>query len=270
VAFVVLGLIQYPVAASELTIWHANRWRYNPGMSDVALAITAAVASIAVGVLGVILSLYTDLTARHRKKIIAAFLLIPAIGIAATEWRASQAGEEITRLNNQILFEVKGSPDSYVDISPYFHGKENYENGVAIFSVYNDSGYPMIDTSVGIVGSTNFGDQNLLDYHRRIGDVLYERGGQLPRLTVKFSKEWDNRIDFAISSRSVYLWQYLYVTWNGKRWVSDYSLRKKVGKDGKEVYIKKLREDFPFIKKGMWLTERENERVDAEAAKDGE
>jgi hypothetical protein len=104
----------------------------------------------------------------------------------------------------------------------------------------------MIDTSVGIIGAAGI---KRPEYHASLGDILPRgtRSGRLHSLTVTLRKDVDNMIDFSISSRAVTLWERLVISWNGKSWISDYSLFKEV--EGKQVYLKRIREDFPYLRK---------------------
>lgn len=218
---------------------------------DILLWLVVAITQALVAFLG-ILAINSEFAKEHFKTIAIVFVALTVIGIIASGWsyaRASKYSEVVSQLTKQILFEVRGSPDSYLEIRPDF---QDSENGVAGFQFYNGSGYPMIDTTVHVNGTLGV---EFPRYDRRIGDVLHEHGGKLPSLTIQFSKDKDNRIDFAIDSRSVTVFEHLYVTWNGKSWVSDLSLRQRVGEEGEEVQIRTLRKGFPFINKNTPLHE---------------
>jgi hypothetical protein len=149
----------------------------------------------------------------------------------------------IAKLSEDTLVQVKGSPDSVVELSPNFTDSAggDYENGVAAFDFYNTSKYPMIDAYV-YVSATRYLEAERLQW--KIGDVYPERGGKIPKFSVTLRKDVDSEIEFGIRSRSGMLWQRIVFSWNGKGWVIDDSMFKEVG--GKEVYIKKIRDDFPY------------------------
>jgi hypothetical protein len=220
----------------------------NQGM-DYFLWAVVAVSQLLVGFLG-ILAIKSDFAGQHFKSFVAAFIVLSIIGLIASGWgvvRATNASNEIARLQKDTLYAVQGSPDSFLEIHPNFNKGEggDYDKGIMAFSYYNDSEYPMMDTIVGINGVRNI---EYPKYGRRIGDVYSKRGGTLPGLTVQLSKEKDVEIDFYIQSRSTLLFETMVVTWNGKAWVIDWSLKREdQNKDPTEVTIlRKFRDDFPF------------------------
>jgi len=157
--------------------------------------------------------------------------------------RSSNANEALSLLTEQILYEVKGSPDAVLDIGPNFTKSQggDYEKGIATFMYHNESDYPLVDTRVAIVGTRWL---DVPQYGVRLGDIPADRGGTLPNLTVTLPKEKTVEIEFSIDTRSVTLWQRVYFLWTGKGWVIDSTTFKEV--DGKEVYLKDLRPNFPF------------------------
>ncbi|HEX4413713.1 MAG TPA: hypothetical protein VH107_08795, partial [Lacipirellulaceae bacterium] len=148
-------------------------------------------------------------------------------------------------LTQQILYEVKGAPDGMLTISPNFTGKKDDDKDTqeCTFNFYNETDYPLIDASIGIVGTRYL---EFPTYARKIGDVRPRRGGTLLGLTVAIPKDKDkhSRVDFSIDSRSVTMWESVYFAWNGKGWIIDWTIFKEV--DGREVYLRVLRPNSPF------------------------
>lgn len=216
---------------------------------DFALWATVAVTQVLVGFLG-ILAIKSDLAGQHFKSFVAAFAILSLLGMVASGWgavRASKASDQIARLTQDTLYAIEGSPDSHLRLHGIFQTNlgGDSEKGIMTFQFYNKSEYPMIDTSIWIGGTRNC-KATPKGFGANVGDVYAGDGGELTRLKVQLSKEKENEIHFGIKARSVLLWQDFVAVWNGKGWVSDFTLYKYIGDTQEREYIKKFRHDFPF------------------------
>ncbi len=197
---------------------------------DMFLWIVSALSQAGMAVLGFWITLDPRLAEAHPKTLTICFgsLLVLALIASSLSFRRSDnESATVSILTEQILNEVKGSPDCILEIHPNFTKSQggDYEEGICTFQYYNDSQFPMIDTTVGIVGTHYL---HLSPYGRRLGDIRPDRGGTLPGLTVTLPKDKPSSIEFSIDCRSVTLWQRIYFQWNGKGWVVDDTIFKEV------------------------------------------
>ncbi len=214
---------------------------------DLLLWLAVAVSQVLIGFLG-ILAIRSDFAQEHFKWFVLSFVLLSLLSMAAAGYssiRASKFSEMVARLTEQILYEVKGSPDSYLELHLVFDQRDggDYEKGIANFHISVPSDFPMIDTTIGVSGMRNLGEMPRLDHG--IYDYLPNKSYRLPNFTIQLDKEVDIGISFVIQSRSVTLWQDYAIAWNGRAWISDFDLYKEV--DGETVYLRRVRDDFPYI-----------------------
>jgi hypothetical protein len=192
---------------------------------DYFLWATVAVTQVLVGFLGV-LAIKSDFAGQHFKAFVAAFVILSVAGLIASGWgvvRATNASNEIARLQKDTLYAIAGSPDSHLQVIANFDSTVggDYEKGIAVFLVNNDSEYPMMDTDVW-VGRRRYLDID--DYSKVVGDMYPGRTRRLPGLQVQLNKDRICEIDFGIRSRSVMLWETIKFVWDGNGWVYDWCI----------------------------------------------
>jgi hypothetical protein len=217
---------------------------------DFAIWAVSTITQFLIALLCVI-AIKSDFATRNFNALLAAFIVLSVIGMVASGlgWkRASDSSDKIARLTENTLYAIEGSPESHLQLHGIFQTNlgADPEKGIMTFQFYNESKYPMIDTSIWVSGHRNCKPEPD-DYAVNIGDVYAGDGGDLTRLKLHLSKEKENEVHFSIKSRSVTLWEDFVVVWNGKAWVSDFALYKEI--DGETHYIKKFRHDFPFKNK---------------------
>ena len=215
---------------------------------DFFLWLVVAISQILLGFLG-ILAINSEFATSHFQWFVTAFSTLSLAGVIAGVCafvRSTRSSDMVAQLTEQILYEVKGSPESSLVLLPNFSsafgGSE--EEGKAVLQAFNRSKYPMIDVHIGTVGHSGI-DQRLPEMH--FGSLNPGQGLTFTETKLNLRKDVDNMIEFSIVARSVTLWEEIVISWNGTGWAYGYSMFKEV--DGKSVYLKRIRDDFPYVDK---------------------